>query len=75
MDEVGALFPFAHLHLGCDELPDGAWDGSPRVAELKQKNDLATRDDVQGSAMAARGGSRPMAYALPHGKRPRGGKM
>ncbi len=49
--EVAGLFPFGHLHLGCDELPRGAWAGSPAVDRLKQTESLDTRDDVQGWAM------------------------
>ncbi|OZA08197.1 MAG: hypothetical protein B7Y02_12885, partial [Rhodobacterales bacterium 17-64-5] len=33
--EVASLFPLGILHLGCDELPHGAWDGSPAITRLK----------------------------------------
>jgi len=49
--DVIGLFPFPMLHLGCDELPSGAWDGSPAVNQLKTDMNLKTRDDVQGWAM------------------------
>jgi hexosaminidase len=50
-DEVAGLFPLGLLHLGCDELPPGAWDGSPAVAALKAREGLTGRDDVQGWMM------------------------
>ena len=50
--EVAALFPIGILHLGCDELAPGTWDGSPAVAALKAREGLADRDDVQGWMMA-----------------------
>lgn len=51
-EEVAALFPFGMLHLGADEAPHGAWDGSPAVAALKAREGLATPDDVQGWMLA-----------------------
>ncbi len=50
--EVAAMFPIGMLHLGCDEAPHGAWDGSPAVAALKAREGLQTADDVQGWMMA-----------------------
>ena len=50
--EVARLFPLGILHLGCDELPAGAWDGSPAIAKLKADLKLENRDDVQGWAMS-----------------------
>ena len=47
-EEVAGLFPFGMIHLGADEAPHGAWDGSPAVAALKAREGLATSDDVQG---------------------------
>lgn len=49
--EVGALFPFNHLHLGCDELPEGTWVGSPRARALMADEGLDTTDDLQGWMM------------------------
>lgn len=51
-EEVAALFPFGMLHLGADEAPHGAWDGSPAVAALKAREGLATPEDVQGWMLA-----------------------
>ena len=50
--EVAALFPIGMLHLGCDELPPGAWEGSPAVGRLKAEQGLEGQDGVQGWAMA-----------------------
>ncbi|WP_373355967.1 beta-N-acetylhexosaminidase [Pseudoroseicyclus sp. CXY001] len=66
--EVAELFPFGHLHLGCDELPEGTWEGSPAAAELKEREGLETTDDLQGWTMArlaaglAAQGIRPAAW-------------
>lgn len=50
-EEVAGLFPIGMLHLGCDELPPGAWEGSPLVTALKARGGLVDRDDVQGWMM------------------------
>jgi len=66
--EVAGLFPLNMLHLGCDELPPGAWEGSPAVAALKRREGLADHHDVQGWTIArlaghiARQGIRPAAW-------------
>jgi hexosaminidase len=52
IDEVCGMFPLGMLHLGCDELPPGAWSGSPAVTKLKKAHGLQTPDDVQGWMMA-----------------------
>ncbi|MBI1416573.1 MAG: family 20 glycosylhydrolase [Limimaricola sp.] len=68
VDEVGALFPFGHLHLGADELPPATWDGSPAAAALKAREGLGGRDDLQGwllerlAARVAANGQRPAAW-------------
>ncbi len=67
-DEVAGLFPFAHLHLGCDELPAGTWLGSPAARALMAENGLETTDDLQGwtmdkiAARLAAAGIRPAAW-------------
>ncbi|MGR3636660.1 MAG: family 20 glycosylhydrolase, partial [Shimia sp.] len=66
--EVGALFPFNHLHLGCDELPEGTWMGSPLARDLMKREGLETTDDLQGWMMQKLGaktvenGQRPCAW-------------
>ena len=49
--EVADLFPIRMLHLGCDEMPPDAWGGSPLVADLKRREGLDSREDVQGWMM------------------------
>ncbi len=51
MDEVSSLFPMPILHLGCDEAPHGAWEGSPAVHALMAREGLDTWADVQGWMM------------------------
>lgn len=66
--EVAAMFPIGILHLGCDELPEDSWAGSPAVDRLKAAHGLTTRDDVQGWMMAKlaaplfAAGTRPAAW-------------
>lgn len=50
--EVASLFPLGILHLGADEAPPGAWNGSPAVAALKAREGLTNPDDVQGWMLA-----------------------
>lgn len=63
--EVSELFPIGLLHLGCDELPDHTWDGSPAIAALMEREDLATRSDVQEWTMRRLAG-----HVAAHGVRP-----
>jgi len=51
-EEVSSLFTIGILHLGADELPRGAWDSSPAVVELKEREGLENSDDVQGWMLA-----------------------
>lgn len=66
--EVGALFPFKYIHLGCDELPTDTWMGSPKARALMQENALETTDDLQGWMMeklaqtVVQNGQRPAAW-------------
>ncbi len=66
--EVGTLFPFGHVHLGCDELPDNTWMDSPAARLLMEKEGLRSTQDLQGwaiSKMAAtvvQNGQRPAAW-------------
>ncbi|SDQ76441.1 family 20 glycosylhydrolase [Pseudovibrio sp. Tun.PSC04-5.I4] len=63
--EVSSIFPFAHLHLGCDERPPAAWTKSPAIEKLKAEHGLKTADDVQGWMMDKLG-----AYVQSLGVRP-----
>lgn len=48
VDEIAGLFPFDVIHLGCDELPEGTWQGSPAARRLMADEGLDTTDDLQG---------------------------
>ena len=45
--EIGSLFPFGLIHLGCDELPPNVWERSPAIKKLKVENILKTTQDLQ----------------------------
>jgi len=48
VDTLAELFPNSpHLHIGGDEVPEGAWGGSPMVARLRAEHDLQTTRDVE----------------------------
>lgn len=66
--EVASLFPINMLHIGGDELPPHAWDGSPAIKALKTGEGLSSGDDIQGWTMArlathlVQNGIRPAAW-------------
>ncbi len=66
--EIGQLFPFEHIHLGCDELPKDTWMNSPKAREFMAKNGLTTTHDLQGwtiaklASFARARGLRPAAW-------------
>lgn len=50
VDGVATLFPSSPvIHIGGDEVPEGAWRGSPIVADLKQRRGLSTTSDVEAA--------------------------
>ncbi len=63
--EISALFPFNHLHLGCDELPAETWMSSPRARALMDEHGLKTTQDLQGWTM-----DKLAAFAVSKGQRP-----
>lgn len=65
VDEVSVLFPFNHLHLGCDELPENTWMSSPLARALMAEHGLETTQDLQGWTIA-----KLAAYAVTKGQRP-----
>jgi hexosaminidase len=65
VDEISALFPFNHLHLGCDELPENTWMSSPRARSLMAQHGLETTQDLQGWTIA-----KLAAHAVSKGQRP-----
>jgi len=46
ISELAPLFPFDYIHLGGDEVPKGAWKGSPAVAALMRKERLGNSREV-----------------------------
>ncbi len=48
ISELARLFPFGYIHIGGDEIPKGAWQKSPAVAKLIQKEGLKSLNDVKG---------------------------
>ncbi len=67
IEEIATLFPFDIMHLGCDELPEGTWMGSPRARQLMADEGLENTDDLQGWMMA-----RLAQVVVDNGKRPAG---
>lgn len=65
VDEITPLFPFGHLHLGCDELPEKTWMQSPRARALMARENLTTTQDLHGWAIA-----KLAAYTAGKGIRP-----
>lgn len=65
IDEISDLFPFNHIHLGCDELPEDTWMSSPRARELMAEHGLETTQDLQGWTVA-----KLAKYAATKGQRP-----
>ncbi len=50
--EISDIFPFKHIHLGCDERPPEAWLKSPKAQAFMAAHDLKTTDDLQEWAIA-----------------------
>lgn len=49
-DEAGA--PLTTLHTGGDEVPAGAWEGSPQAQTFMREHGMATIQDLQNYALA-----------------------
>lgn len=50
LTEIASIFPFNHIHVGCDERPPLAWDKSPAARDFmaKSNQNIETLDDLQG---------------------------
>ena len=66
--EVASLFPFGLVHLGCDEIPPGAWTASPALERWKAERNLPDASAVQEAMMyraaeiVISAGGRPAAW-------------
>ena len=47
LSDVAKLFPYKIIHVGVDERPKNAWEGSPKVIEFMKKNKIETFDELQ----------------------------
>ena len=47
LKELSELFPSKILHLGCDEVPAGAWLKSPKCIDLMKKHKLNCKKEIQ----------------------------
>lgn len=45
--EISGVFSFNTVHVGLDERPKSAWEGSPEILNLIKKNNLSSFEDVQ----------------------------
>lgn len=53
VDEIASMYadagvPLAGIHIGGDEVPEGAWDGSPAVRKMMEQKGLKSKMEVQG---------------------------
>ena len=48
LHEVCELFPGPYIHLGADEVPEGAWSGSPACRTLMESEGYANQRELQG---------------------------
>ncbi|MCW0000083.1 family 20 glycosylhydrolase [Pararhizobium sp. YC-54] len=47
LDEIVELFPSAYIHIGGDEVPDGAWLASPLARKLMEKEGITGTFELQ----------------------------
>ena len=47
MKDISEIFSFNTIHVGLDERPAKAWEGSPKMLELMKENNFQTFDEVQ----------------------------
>ena len=47
MNEISNLFPFKYIHVGLDERPKNAWEGSPVIIEFMKKNKITSQEEYQ----------------------------
>ena len=47
LSDISKLFPYNVIHVGVDERPKKAWEGSPKVVEFMKKNNIENYDELQ----------------------------
>ena len=47
LKDISKLFPFKVIHVGADERPKSAWEGSPIILDFMKKNNFITFDELQ----------------------------
>lgn len=52
LEEVCALFPSPWLHIGADEVPEGAWSDCPLCAELMKDHGYEQPNQLQGHLLS-----------------------
>lgn len=57
VDELAAIYaeagvPLTGIHIGGDEVPEGAWDGAPSVRKMMAEKGLRNKMEVQGEFVA-----------------------
>ena len=47
LNDISKLFPYKLIHVGVDERPKTAWEGSPAVINFMKKNKIKSFDELQ----------------------------
>ena len=47
LNEVSEIFSYDVIHVGVDERPSNAWEGSPAIIEFMKKNNIKSQEEYQ----------------------------
>ena len=47
ISDISCLFSYDIIHVGLDERPKSAWEGSPKILQFMKDNNLQSQDEVQ----------------------------
>ena len=47
LNEVSDIFSYDVIHVGVDERPSNAWEGSPAIIEFMKKNNIKSQEEYQ----------------------------
>ena len=47
LSEVSSVFSYNVIHVGVDERPSNAWEGSPAIIEFMKKNNIKSQEEYQ----------------------------